>query len=648
MRRWMRLFQYTRLQDLLDYFLSHQGYMSPSVLTRHFQISQRTLRSDIHNLNEELSGFDAQIIMKRSQGYALEIKEGQTRALLENMLVNEEEKQLDSADKRINHIIIKMLYANTYLTQDALADEVFVSINTIINYLKTIRLILSKYQLTLQTKANLGYIVTGEEADKRRCIIDLITTNYQHYEFRFSQEQTALLNHVNLEQIKDIVMEFNRKNDLHFSDYNLKNLILHIALSISRLLVAKPIEEYAIPEHEALRTLLEPLITEIELDFQVVFTANEKNYIYSHYVSNTNELLDTQKNTEYIHNLVANILDSIFESYHFDLRSDLILEHDLTHHLQSILNARYYHLNKKNPLLNTIRNNYILAYEISGTAIKQAFANEPFELNDDEIGYISLHIGAAIERYFDSRYLKHKKAVIVYDSGYAAGSFLASKLNTLFKETLEIIGRYPSHEIEEQKLQAADIVISTVALKQTVLPVVVVDIPLSRRDIENVARAITMDEQHPIDKIAQFFDEKLFINTAADSKEEIIHTLCTLLHQEHCINDDFEASVLEREQRISTGMDGVVAIPHPLKICSLKSKIAVGVLQHPILWSDKDSAQIILLLGLADDAKKDIEKLYDTFVAMTHNAPLQELLFHARSLSEFLNILKQNLDTDAY
>ena len=341
------MFQYTRLQDLLDYFLSHQGYISPSVLTRHFQISQRTLRSDIHNLNEELSGFGAQIIMKRSQGYALEIKEEQTRTLLENMLVNEEEKQLDSADKRINHIIIKMLYANTYLTQDELADEVFVSINTIINYLKTIRLILSKYQLTLQTKANLGYIVTGEEADKRRCIIDLITTNYQHYEFRFSQEQTALLNHVNLEQIKDIVMEFNRKNDLHFSDYNLKNLILHIALSISRLLVAKPIEEYAIPEHEALRTLLDPLITEIELDFQVVFTANEKNYIYSHYVSNTNELLDAQKNTEYIHNLVANILDSIFESYHFDLRSDLILEHDLTHHLQSILNARYYHLNKR-------------------------------------------------------------------------------------------------------------------------------------------------------------------------------------------------------------------------------------------------------------------------------------------------------------
>ena len=64
-------------------------------------------------------------------------------------------------------------------------------------------------------------------------------------------------------------MEFNRKNDLHFSDYNLKNLILHIALSISRLLVAKPIEEYAIPEHEALRTLLERSLQRLSLTFRL-------------------------------------------------------------------------------------------------------------------------------------------------------------------------------------------------------------------------------------------------------------------------------------------------------------------------------------------------------------------------------------------
>ena len=642
------MFQYARLHELLNYFMTHKDDISPTEITKHFQISQRTLRNDIHNLNEELDSCHTQIIMKRGQGYRLETEKEEDRSMLEAMLIEKEERQLDSADKRINHIIIKMLYANYYLTQDDLADEVFVSINTIINYLKTIRLILSKYNLTLQTKANLGYMVTGDESDKRRCIIDLITTNYQPYEFRFSQEQTVLLNHVNLEQIKEIVMSFNKKNDLHFSDYNLKNLILHIALSISRLLVSKPIEKYDIPINDSLHDLLDPLILLIENDFQISFDKNEKNYIYSHYISNTNELLDDQRNTEYIHNLVTNIITSIFESYHFDFRSDIILEHDLTHHLQSILNAHYYHQNKKNPLLNTIKNNYILAYEISGTAIKQAFIDELVQLTEDEIGYISLHIGAAIERYFDSRYLKHKKAIILYDSGFAAGSFLASKLNTLFKETLEIIGKYPSHEIDEMDLKEADIIISTVPIKQTDIPVIHVEIPLSRKDIENVARVITMDEVHPIDTITQFFDEHLFINTQAESKEEIIHILCDMLKKENCITDDFEVSVLEREQRISTAMDGVVAIPHPLKLCSLKSKIAVGILKHPVPWSQKDDAQIILLMGLADDAKKDIKKLYDTFVAMTHNPPLQKLLFHACSLHEFLNILKQNIPDDEY
>ena len=98
-----------------------------------------------------------------------------------------------------------------------------------INYLKTIRTILSRYELTLQTKANLGYKVLGKESDKRKCIFDLLASTYQQYAFWFSDDQKELLNHVNLERIKTIVIEFNRKYDLHFSDFNLKNLILHIA-----------------------------------------------------------------------------------------------------------------------------------------------------------------------------------------------------------------------------------------------------------------------------------------------------------------------------------------------------------------------------------------------------------------------------------
>lgn len=643
------MFQNSRLNELLKYFLTHKDYASPSNLVKHFQISERTLRNDIREINRELKKDHAQILMKRGKGYYLELKDPSLAFRLEES-IDQEQDALDSVDSRINHLIIKMLYANDYLSQDDLADEVFVSINTIVNYLKTIRVILSRYHLTLQNKANLGYLIIGKELDKRTCIIDLLTSNAQPYAFQFSSEQKALLNHVNLEKIKETVMDFNRRYDLHFSDYNLKNLILHIALSISRLQVDKPIASYPMPQNPQLDQLLNPLIHYMEEIFQMQFTTAEKNYIFSHYVTSTNELLNQEHTSDYMYKLVMDILNCIYESYHIDLRTDMIILKDLSQHLQAILNAKYYQLRSKNPLLNTIKNNYIFAYEVTKTAVYQAFEHEPFRLSDDDIGYIALHIGAAIERYFDSRYLHRKKALIVYGNGYAEGSFLAAKITSLFKDVLEIAGRYPSHELGDETCHNIDLIISTVPLKQlrASIPVVVVEIPLLRKDIENIAKTVTREQLHPISNFSDLFEPSLFVRSSAASRDEIIHILCMRLEKSGHISHTFEKSVLERESKISTAMDGVIALPHPMTICSSKSQIAVAILEHPVKWSEKENAQIILMLSLADDKRKDIKTLYDTFVAMANNPPLTALLLRAESMQEFLQILIENIPEDVY
>ena len=641
------MFQYTRLDDLLTFFLTHTECISPQKLAKDFEISTRTLRNDIRNINESLTSNHLQILMKRGEGYYLDGDKAQIQTLLETLSAGKED-QLDSADKRINHLIMFMLYANEYQSMDDLADEVFVSTNTIMNYLKTIRLILKQYHLTLETRSNWGYRIAGEEVDKRHCIIDLITSHYHHYALTFSKEQKALLNNVDLDAIKQIVLAFNREHHVSFSDYNLKNMILHIALSISRLHISSAIMEYEIPYKDSLEELLSPMIAIIEEEFELTFTPEEKRYIYSHYISNTNDLLDPQRDSNYIHTLVDHIIDFIYESYHFDLRHDLILEKDLCHHLQSILNAKCYSLNKRNPLINTIKRNYILSFEVTETAIKEVFAQEPFTLTEDEIGYISLHIGAAIERYFDAKQMHIKKAIIVYDSGYAVGNFIKAKLSTIFKDKLDITRIIPSNEVSTCDMNRIDFIISTLVLKDVTLPTVVVELPLLRKDIEIITNQITLENMHPIDKITHFFDDDLFFHTSAASKEDIIHTLCEALRHKGYANEVFEASVLEREHKISTVMDGVVATPHPLLICTSTSKIAVAILDEPVVWSDKDHAQIILMMGLADDSKKDIEKLYDTFVFLMNNPPLQSLLFKAHSLQEFLGILKANIDSSEY
>ena len=54
------------------------------------------------------------------------------------------------------------------------------------------------------------------------------------------------------------------------------------------------------------------------------------------------------------------------------------------------------------------------------------------------------------------------------------------------------------------------------------------------------------------------------------------------------------------------------------------------------------------MLGLSDESKKDIEKLYDTFVEMMHNPQLQSLLLKTENLNDFLQILKDHISLDNF
>lgn len=106
-----------------------------------------------------------------------------------------------------------------------------------------------------------------------------------------------------------------------------------------------------------------------------------------------------------------------------------------------------------------------------------------------------------------------------------------------------------------------------VALKQTVLLVVVVDIPLSRRDIENVARAITMDEQHPwIDK----YQTVLLMRSCLSIQKLQTSDKLSIPYKNSAASGALQYQwwfwqCPGREQRILPQRNGagVVAIPHP-------------------------------------------------------------------------------------
>ena len=77
------------------------------------------------------------------------------------------------------------------------------------------------------------------------------------------------------------------------------------------------------------------------------------------------------------------------------------------------------HLENKNPLLNTIKTNYPLPFEISKTILSQSSNIVTFP--EDDIGYIALHIGAAIERCFSGSIKKKCVWFRTSNSTYVGG-----------------------------------------------------------------------------------------------------------------------------------------------------------------------------------------------------------------------------------
>ena len=388
------MFPYTRLNEIFDYVNNHH-YISAQKLSTILNITERTIRSDIQAINDVLEQHGACIKLKRKSGYYIEVYDEQLYreflyAFLEHQSVS---LNLDSSEERIKYVLNILLYQNDYISLDDLALSVYISRNTLQNYIKTIKSILEKYNLEYISKYHYGVKIIGNEEDKRKCLMDcVLSRNTHNYIIGFSKSEYALFEGINLDYIKNIVTKYLNNIEGITDDLNFKNLIIHFALMISRIQNDCYIHFHnlvIIPED--IKPFIDDICHDIEEHFHIMISEGEKKYMYLHTVSNTHFKSDNV-NDIHIKQIIHDLLEMIYMDYNFDLRNDDILIKDLFNHFKSILTTKSYAINKRNPLLNTIKTNFPLSFEITFNVVSKIFNREPYVLTEDEIGYVSLHI----------------------------------------------------------------------------------------------------------------------------------------------------------------------------------------------------------------------------------------------------------------
>jgi lichenan operon transcriptional antiterminator len=638
----------TRMNAVLQELMATKSYITGEDLAHAINVTSRTIRNDIKELDEILSRQGATIKSIRGTGYQLMIQDDQLfRQFLQDLV------QKNSTDKnkiptlpeeRVQYMIIRLLLADGYLKLDDLADELYISKSSTQNDLRDVRKIFDSYGMFLEKRPNYGIILRGDEVKRRYCMSEYIFSRIGTHP-DISKFCVSILSNDEMQIIREIIVSQIKKHEISLSDIGLNNLVIHIAISFNRIqngnfvtLGTKQLEELMEQKEYGVATII---INEIEAKLAVAFPDTEIAYIAIHLMGIRMRTSFHTTDSDYrdyidpdIYQLTRKILNSVEQKLLLGISNDKELIVAISLHLKPAMNRFKYGMNLRNPMLSDIKSNYPIAFEagiVAGMVINQEM---DIEINEHEMGYLALHIGAAIERRKLSN--KPKKCLIVCASGMGSASLLSYKLQSHFGSRIDIVGTSEYYKLAERPLQSLDFIVSTIPITQPLpVPVIVVKTFLGNHDFEEINEALNINKGQTLEYTNE---ELVFLQRKFDTREEVLHFIGKTLMGLGYIGESFLDSVFEREALSSTSFGNLVAIPHPAMPQTDTTFWTVCTLQKPIKWGDR-RAQLICLLSVEKNSTADLKKMYNLLGSIIDDSDKVQLLLKCKTYKEFTTVL---------
>jgi len=640
-------FEYPRLRQLIFIIITANKEINGSALASELKVSERTLRSDIKALNKELQKYKLEIVNVRAKGYKVIVNDnGLFEEFKQSLIDHEQSFPVNTYEERIKYLLLILINAHEPVSIDYILDSIFISYNTLNNYLSELKNTLDEYHLSLHKKGETIELV-GNEIDKRACIIDkLEDKNYKEYIMQFSKSEKRLFINVDLDLLLKLVSSFFESNFKEISDYTRKNIAVHLALSISRAKSGHSIKEFSrnVLLNPDTESAFSDFFKTINDKFNIDISEPEKKYIIYHIAINDPNIIlnKSQELDQEIKCSIDLFLDKIMNIYEFDFHNDDVLKKNLYQHLKSVVKINSLEQTRKNPLLDVILSTFPLAYEVTATSVDVIEDKLNLKLSRDEISFITLHVGASLERNSETSYSK-KNAAIICGSGTATASLLRAKLSS-FDDYLNITGIYSYAEYQTKDLSKNDFLISTVPLLGSKLPTVQIDLANYASDSMELYEFLTttMNDEKNLNNLFQ--SDSIFISKKSITRKEALNFLCNKLEKSDIVNSDFKDKMFERENMYSTAIGGQIAIPHPIKASSKQSRVGLLISNDPISWDENgNKVRYVFLLAIRPEDYPKIQSLFSFLVNLQNDEKFKNMISKCKSSEEVMMVIKYSI-----
>ncbi|MBQ9840071.1 MAG: PTS sugar transporter subunit IIA [Erysipelotrichaceae bacterium] len=631
----------SKSNDLIKLLQSTDKWLPCSTIAEQLSLSTRQVRYLISKINEQES-----IILSSNKGYRINHT---------NTFIHEENQNFPTNyEERKKFIYRQLVIKNEIMDIDALADSFGISSITFRNEMEKWKRELKNYNIHLKTKQGKLFSI-AKESDRKDFALNVIRDELDQTSFS-TENVKKYFKHVNLSDIRQIVLGVFTKHQCYVDHYSLLTYIIHLAIRIE-LSYDNPIEK---DEHQILHLNVEeysdPEITKIVTEITKELSQYYKNANFSindimdasllmstRIVSKEVDLYELNDSIEKVvdiemSSLLNKIIETIYNTYSIDLNSQQF-NIRFALHLKNVLIRADKKLTLKNQQFNDIKNKYPFLYVISVNIAYIIQQETGHVLSEDEIAYITLHVGVILEE----QKVQQQKIIcaLVVPDYYVIGKNLYKKIENLLGNLIYIETMVTN--TDELKNHEFDALISTYDLTYSSnVPVILVDPFLNEHNVDSIRSKvrnlqIIKKRNASFKNFKSYLNKDLcFFNKGFKNSKEAIETICDYLYSNNLINNQFKAEIYNHE-KIAPSSYNNIAIAHTLSNNDIASFVALSINKTPVIWGE-NSVNLIFIVSLKKDNRSNFRALFSTLTDIISDNEIYQQMLNTNSFEELEQI----------
>lgn len=488
-----------RIRRILTLLLDapESEWQSIDSLAANLQVSRRTIFREISGLDSQLSSLQIALESKPGKGIRLNGDANARRQLREALRTSDIPYRDRSECRKL--LLYELLNQNQEHKLIYYASQFQVSEATISHDIESLRDWLAKYNL----RAGRSGMIHGSEQDKRRAMSEIIRDQIETgpieylshsallgkvFEASSAQGIMGLLDQDILHRVLDVFETSQHELGLdRYEQSSYIGLIIHLVIALERIQNGDPLpESFAASEETPSARELASLL---ETEFDVEFPETEISFIAIHLAAA--KASSSEGHTAFEESEAGQLAVRIACAYGEPV-SSLLLEdpqflQGLITHLEPTLVRLRRHMPISNPMIDALKAEYKDLFEETRKVCSLIEEATGYPVSDEEAGFITMHVGASLERNRQKRRPVMLKAGIVCASGIGSSALLAARVAGAFHGQLSV------HTLSLDQAKYADdldLLISNFEFENASIPTVRVSTLLDAADLKAIAKTI--------------------------------------------------------------------------------------------------------------------------------------------------------------